>query len=169
MASFSLSLSILSPPLTVSFNSTFLSHTMSFHSAFLPLTMPFNSTFVGSSHHIAQLYSTLNLDYTQLTWLERQWMAWYLWIGNPLLATGIASFILHEVRVPLPTLQRTAPSSPPLCRLSISVVAYHGSSSTQSHTFAGGNCNQGRYLHRRNSGSVPRVSSSPTSLLRAQP
>ncbi|KAI9462607.1 hypothetical protein F5148DRAFT_1276568 [Russula earlei] len=23
-------------------------------------------------------------------------MAWYIWIGNPLLATGIASFILHE-------------------------------------------------------------------------
>jgi hypothetical protein len=67
--------------------------------------MSLNATFAGSStHHMAsQLYATLSVDYTQLNWFERQWMAWYLWIGNPLVATGIASFILHEVRSPSPT------------------------------------------------------------------
>ena len=79
--------------------------------SFFPLSMSFNSTFIGDDT-AAQLYSTLNVNYTQLNWFERQWMAWYLYIGNPLLATGIASFILHEVRLSLPTLQRTAPSSP---------------------------------------------------------
>jgi len=67
---------------------------------FLPFTMSLNATFAGSSsHHTAsQLYASLNVDFTQLNWFERHWMAWYLWIGNPLIATGIASFILHEVR-----------------------------------------------------------------------
>lgn len=81
---------------------------------FPPFDMSFNSSFIDSSglNTTSQLYSSLNLDYTQLNWFERQWMAWYMWIGNPLLATGIASFILHEVCAPLPTLQRTASSSP---------------------------------------------------------
>ena len=70
--------------------------------------MSFNSTFLGDDT-ATQLYSTLNVDYTQLNWFERQWMTWYLYIGNPLLATGIASFILHEVRLSFPTLQRMAP------------------------------------------------------------
>ena len=39
-----------------------------------------------------------NTDFTKLNWLEAQWAAWYLWIGNPILATGLASFLLHEVR-----------------------------------------------------------------------
>lgn len=133
-----------------------------------PLTMSFNATFAGSSsHHTAsQLYATLSVDYTQLNWFERQWMAWYLWIGNPLVATGIASFILHEVRSPSPTPQRKTHLC--LCRLSTLVAAYRGSSSTQSHTSASGNCNQGRCPHRRSSGSVPRVSFFPTSPLRDQ-
>ncbi|KAI0085253.1 C-4 methyl sterol oxidase [Irpex rosettiformis] len=38
-----------------------------------------------------------NTDFTKLNWLETQWAAWYLWIGNPILATGLASFLLHEV------------------------------------------------------------------------
>jgi hypothetical protein len=62
--------------------------------------MSFNASSVGSpGHHTAsELYASLNVDYTQLNWFERNWMAWYLWIGNPVIATGIASFILHEVR-----------------------------------------------------------------------
>lgn len=88
-------------------------HYVSFSLTFPPFDMSFNSSFIDSSslNTTSQLYSSLNLDYTQLNWFERHWMAWYLWIGNPLLATGIASFILHEVCVPLPALQRTAPSS----------------------------------------------------------
>ncbi|KAF8519304.1 hypothetical protein JB92DRAFT_3082295 [Gautieria morchelliformis] len=29
--------------------------------------------------------------------LEQWWAAWYLWIGNPTIATGLMSFIMHEV------------------------------------------------------------------------
>ncbi|KAF8261109.1 C-4 methyl sterol oxidase [Lactarius quietus] len=60
--------------------------------------MSFNATVVGSLSHLtaSQLYSTLDIDYTQINWFERQWMAWYLWIGNPIIATGIASLLLHE-------------------------------------------------------------------------
>ncbi|KAH9979544.1 hypothetical protein BGW80DRAFT_1435031 [Lactifluus volemus] len=71
--------------------------------------MSFNATHVGSPAHLtaSDLYATLNVDYTQLNWFEKNWMAWYLWIGNPVIATGIASFILHEwklqpAKVPTP-------------------------------------------------------------------
>lgn len=37
-------------------------------------------------------------DFSKLSWLELQWASWYIWIGNPILATGLASFLLHEVR-----------------------------------------------------------------------
>jgi methylsterol monooxygenase len=64
------------------------------------MSLNLNATFVGSSGDFtaSQLYAGLNVDFSQLNWFERQWMAWYIWIGNPLIATGIASFILHEVR-----------------------------------------------------------------------
>ncbi len=64
------------------------------------MSLNLNATFVGSSSDLtaAQLYASSNVDSAQLNWFESQWMAWYLWIGNPLIATGIASFILHEVR-----------------------------------------------------------------------
>ena len=39
-----------------------------------------------------------NTDFSKLNWLETQWAAWYLWIGNPIIATGLMSFLLHEVR-----------------------------------------------------------------------
>lgn len=32
-----------------------------------------------------------------LNFLERMWMAWYAYIGNDVLATGIMSFVMHEV------------------------------------------------------------------------
>ena len=61
--------------------------------------MSFNATDAGPPNHLtaSQLYGTLNVDYTQINWFERQWMAWYLWIGNPIIATGLASLLLHEV------------------------------------------------------------------------
>jgi len=63
------------------------------------MSLNFNATFVGSSGDLtaSQLYTSSNIDLAQLNWFERHWMAWYMWIGNPLIATGIASFILHEV------------------------------------------------------------------------
>ena len=91
--------------------------------------MSLNATFAGSSSHLtaSQLYAASNVDYTQLNWFEQQWMAWYLWIENPLIATGIASFILHEVRPPSPTRQRTAFSSSHADRLfrSLHTVDHH--------------------------------------------
>ncbi|KII84776.1 hypothetical protein PLICRDRAFT_94923 [Plicaturopsis crispa FD-325 SS-3] len=36
-------------------------------------------------------------DFSQLSFLEQQWAAWYLWIGNPIIATGLMSFLLHEI------------------------------------------------------------------------
>ncbi|KAF7374114.1 Methylsterol monooxygenase [Mycena sanguinolenta] len=49
--------------------------------------------------HNATLANTLfeDVDFTSLTWLERQWMAWYLYIGNPVLATGLMTFLIHEI------------------------------------------------------------------------
>jgi len=38
-------------------------------------------------------------DFSSLSWLEKQWAAWYIWIGNPAIATGLMSFLLHEVIV----------------------------------------------------------------------
>ncbi|KAF7328104.1 Methylsterol monooxygenase [Mycena sanguinolenta] len=37
-----------------------------------------------------------DVDFTSLPWLEQQWTAWYIYIGNPILATGLMSFLLHE-------------------------------------------------------------------------
>ncbi len=36
-------------------------------------------------------------DLQSLNWVEQQWMAWYIWIGNPVIATGLMSFLMHEV------------------------------------------------------------------------
>ncbi|KAJ7640484.1 hypothetical protein DFH06DRAFT_1216142 [Mycena polygramma] len=44
----------------------------------------------------ASLYDS-SVDYASLSWVEQQWMAWYLYIGNPVLATGLMSFLMHEV------------------------------------------------------------------------
>ncbi|KAF7328927.1 Methylsterol monooxygenase [Mycena venus] len=43
----------------------------------------------------AAMYS--DVDYASLSWIEQQWMAWYLYIGNPILATGLMSFLVHEI------------------------------------------------------------------------
>ncbi|KAI5824050.1 hypothetical protein EV122DRAFT_293190 [Schizophyllum commune] len=44
-----------------------------------------------------QLYDDLGLDYTSLNWAEQQWVAWYKWIDNPVVATGLMSFLMHEI------------------------------------------------------------------------
>lgn len=33
----------------------------------------------------------------QLNTFERLWAAWYLWMQNDILATGIMTFVMHEV------------------------------------------------------------------------
>lgn len=47
----------------------------------------------------AQLYAQAGTDFSALSWFETQWANWYIWVGNPILATGILSFLMHEVRV----------------------------------------------------------------------
>jgi methylsterol monooxygenase len=42
-----------------------------------------------------QLYG--HIDFDQLSYLERNWAAWYIWVGNPIIATGLMSFLMHEV------------------------------------------------------------------------
>ncbi|PRQ72716.1 Fatty acid hydroxylase superfamily-domain containing protein [Rhodotorula toruloides] len=44
---------------------------------------------------VAGLYAGVNP--AQLNWLELAWMNWYSWVGNTTLATGIMSFVMHEV------------------------------------------------------------------------
>ena len=62
-------------------------------------TMSLNATIAQSAAHItsAQLYAGAGTDFASLNWFEQQWAGWYLWIGNPIIATGLASFLLHEV------------------------------------------------------------------------
>lgn len=58
--------------------------------------MSFNATAAAAVHQTAQqLYG--NVDLTKLSWLEQFWAAWYIWIDNPVIATGLMSFLLHEV------------------------------------------------------------------------
>ena len=54
-----------------------------------------NSTAPVVNPTAAMLYAST--DMSKLSWFEAQWVAWYLWINNPILATGLASFLLHEV------------------------------------------------------------------------
>jgi methylsterol monooxygenase len=48
---------------------------------------------------VANLYA--GVDPTRLNWLEQAWMQWYQYIGNTTVATGIMSFVLHEVSPPV--------------------------------------------------------------------
>ncbi|KAG6878824.1 hypothetical protein C0992_007445, partial [Termitomyces sp. T32_za158] len=43
----------------------------------------------------ATLYSAT--DFSSLSWFEQKWVAWYVMIGNPVIATGLMSFLLHEI------------------------------------------------------------------------
>lgn len=55
--------------------------------------MAFNGTIPNA---LNELYPGLT-DFSSLNWFEQQWVAWYVWIGNPIIATGLMSFLLHEV------------------------------------------------------------------------
>lgn len=54
--------------------------------------MAFNAT--NAAFH-DDLYA--GTDFSSLNWLEQQWVWWYVTIGNPVIATGLMSFLLHEV------------------------------------------------------------------------
>ncbi|KAN0059986.1 C-4 sterol methyl oxidase [Thecaphora frezii] len=60
----------------------------------------FNSTIRAFTNPAtAQLASDLykGTDFSSLNFLEKAWVDWYLYCGNPVIATGIMSFVLHEV------------------------------------------------------------------------
>lgn len=46
-------------------------------------------TYWGSFEEISKYNVSLN-------YFEKLWLAWYTWMGNDVLATGIISFVLHE-------------------------------------------------------------------------
>ncbi|KAJ7243658.1 C4-methyl sterol oxidase [Mycena rebaudengoi] len=54
--------------------------------------------------HIPFPYDS-STDFSSLSWLEQQWAAWYVWIGNPVIATGLMSFLMHE-RTAIPYFRR---------------------------------------------------------------
>ncbi|KAL8371936.1 hypothetical protein RB595_001645 [Gaeumannomyces hyphopodioides] len=43
------------------------------------------------------VYEEVSKNYVALSAVERLWAAWYLWMQNDTLATGIMSFVMHEV------------------------------------------------------------------------
>lgn len=52
----------------------------------------------NATSEAAQLYASVNTQFSELSLFEQWWAAWYLWIGNPTIATGLLSFVMHEVR-----------------------------------------------------------------------
>ncbi|KAN0061298.1 C-4 sterol methyl oxidase [Thecaphora frezii] len=64
------------------------------------VSLSFNSTIGAFTNPAtAQLASDLykGTDFSSLNFLEKAWVNWYLYWGNPVIATGIMSFVLHEV------------------------------------------------------------------------
>lgn len=55
-------------------------------------------------------------DFSSLSYLEQKWVWWYVTIGNPIVATGLMSFLLHEVR-PRVSLSKNHKLNQPLDRL----------------------------------------------------
>ncbi|KAJ3505106.1 hypothetical protein NLJ89_g7584 [Agrocybe chaxingu] len=49
----------------------------------------------GTTSALTELYA--GTDFSALNWFEQQWVAWYIYIGNPIVATGLMSFLLHEI------------------------------------------------------------------------
>jgi hypothetical protein len=83
--------------------------------------MSLNATVAGP------FYQTVyaDIDFSSLSWLEQQWVAWYVWIGNPIIATGLMAFLMHEVRI-LYNNWSILLIFPLRCRLCTSVAAYRG-------------------------------------------
>ena len=62
------------------------------------LSQSFNQTLESLTGHPTPahiLYA--NLDTTKLTYAEQLWVQWYQYWGNPVIATGVMSFLLHEI------------------------------------------------------------------------
>ncbi|KAG8936776.1 C-4 sterol methyl oxidase [Tulasnella sp. 418] len=57
----------------------------------------FNATALLHHHEEDAVQHYSQIDFSNLSWAEKQWAAWYIWVGNPVLATGIMSFVMHEL------------------------------------------------------------------------
>ena len=55
-----------------------------------------NST-ASAAVYAAGEFLYANVDFTQLSWLERMWAQWYLSFNDPAIATGLMSFLMHEI------------------------------------------------------------------------
>ncbi|KAK5673786.1 C-4 sterol methyl oxidase, partial [Elasticomyces elasticus] len=55
-----------------------------------------NSTVLPPSTYWGQ-YQDITKSNTHLSVAERLWVAWYAWVQNDVLATGIMSFAIHEL------------------------------------------------------------------------
>ncbi len=42
-----------------------------------------------------------DIDLSTLGWFEKAWANYYIAIGNPVIATGLMSFLMHEVSPPI--------------------------------------------------------------------
>lgn len=42
-------------------------------------------------------FAEISKNQIQLNYFEKLWAAWYAYMGNDVLATGIMSFVMHEV------------------------------------------------------------------------
>lgn len=133
--------------------------------------MSFNVTAAAHYPSADQVYS--NTDFSSLNWLEKQWAGWYILIGNPVIATGLMSFLLHEVRFQfffcLLLVNCLAHATSFFAgSLSTSAVAFPGSSSTLFLTSASGSCNLARFLPLKRNGNARSRSYSHISLLSCQ-
>jgi methylsterol monooxygenase len=72
--------------------------TSAIHDAMLTYVPTFAHHFAPMNATVAQntLYGGISLP--SLNWLERMWASYYIYMGNPVVATGVMSFVLHEVR-----------------------------------------------------------------------
>lgn len=51
--------------------------------------------FLDAAKPVGPLYA--NVDVAALNVLERAWMDYYTWFDNPVIATGVMAFLMHEV------------------------------------------------------------------------
>ncbi|KAL1857516.1 hypothetical protein VTK73DRAFT_8044 [Phialemonium thermophilum] len=58
-----------------------------------------NATLSGANSTLSyfNVFDEVSKNAVQLNYAERLWAAWYLWMQNDTLATGIMSFVMHEV------------------------------------------------------------------------
>lgn len=92
---------------------------------------------VNATSEAAQLYAAANTQFSELTLLEQWWAAWYLWIGNPTIATGLMSFAIHEVSSSTSCFGNDYQLLL-LCRSCTLADAFPGLSLTQFHTLESG-------------------------------